>query len=157
MLCFSSRRRHTRWPRDWSSDVCSSDLYENLGVIWYDAHGDINTTETSPSGNIHGMPLAVSLGYGHEKLTNILFEQPKIKPENVVLIGIRDLDEGEKERLRKLNIKVYTMHEIDRLGMPQVIEEVISYIKARTDGVHLSFEIGRASCRERVEIEEGGE
>lgn len=115
--------------------------YEDLGVIWYDAHGDINTTETSPSGNIHGMPLAVSLGYGHEKLTNILFEQPKIKPENVVLIGIRDLDEGEKERLRKLNIKVYTMHEIDRLGMPQVIGETISYLKKRTDGVHLSFDL----------------
>src|SRR5690625_7551462 len=82
MLCFSSRRRHTRWPRDWSSDVCSSDLYENLGVIWYDAHGDINTTETSPSGNIHGMPLAVSLGYGHKKLTAILDENPKIKPRS---------------------------------------------------------------------------
>ncbi len=115
--------------------------YENMGVIWYDAHGDINTTETSPSGNIHGMPLAVSLGYGHEKLTSILDDNPKIKPENVVLIGIRDLDEGEKELLRDLNIKVFTMHEIDRIGMPQVMKETIYYLKDRTDGVHLSFDL----------------
>lgn len=115
--------------------------YENLGVIWYDAHGDINTVETSPSGNIHGMPLAVSLGYGHEKLTKIMRQHPKIKPENVVLIGIRDLDEGEKELLRELNIKVYTMHEIDRIGMTQVMQETIAYLKERTDGVHLSFDL----------------
>src|SRR5690625_1445731 len=118
-----------------------SQHYKNLGVIWYDAHGDINTAETSPSGNIHGMPLAASLGLGHDKLTNILCDEPKIKPENIVLIGIRDLDEGEKERLRQLNIKVYTMHEIDRIGMPQVIREVITYLEERTDGVHLSFDL----------------
>lgn len=115
--------------------------YKNLGVIWYDAHGDINTEETTPSGNIHGMPLAVSLGLGHERLTNILNQKPKIKPENVVLIGIRDLDEGEKQLLRQLKIKVYTMHEIDRLGMPQVMEETIAYLKKRTDGVHVSFDL----------------
>lgn len=118
-----------------------SNHYENLGLIWYDAHGDVNTAETTPSGNIHGMPLAVSLGLGHKRLTSILKDNPKVKPENVVLIGVRDLDEGEKELLKKLNIKVYTMHEIDRLGMPRVMEEVISYIKARTDGVHLSFDL----------------
>src|SRR5690625_124138 len=118
-----------------------SSHYNNLGVIWYDAHGDINTTETSPSGNIHGMPLAASLGLGHEKLTSILHKEPKIKPENVVLIGVRDLDEGEKALLRELNIKVYTMHEIDRLGMPQVMKETIDYLKERTDGVHLSFDL----------------
>lgn len=115
--------------------------YKNLGVIWYDAHGDINTEETTPSGNIHGMPLAVSLGLGHERLTNILNQKPKIKPENVVLIGIRDLDEGEKQLLRQLKIKVYTMHEMDRLGMPQVMEETIAYLKKRTDGVHVSFDL----------------
>lgn len=74
--------------------------YRHLGLIWYDAHGDINTEETSPSGSIHGMPLAVSLGYGHEKLTNLFENNAHIQPENVVLIGIRDLDEGEKKRLR---------------------------------------------------------
>src|SRR5699024_594180 len=107
----------------------------------YDAHGDINTAETSPSGNIHGMPLAASLGYGHEKLTQIFENNAHIKPENVVLIGIRDLDDGEKELLKELNVKVYTMHEIDRIGMPQVINETTEYLKAKTDGVHLSFDL----------------
>ncbi|MEI3607041.1 arginase [Pseudogracilibacillus sp. SE30717A] len=115
--------------------------YNNLGVIWYDAHGDLNTPETSPSGNIHGMPLAVSLGLGHEKLTSIMDDEPKVKPENIVMIGVRDLDEGEKELIRRLKIKVYTMHEIDRLGMPQVMKETIDYLKGRTDGVHLSFDL----------------
>lgn len=114
---------------------------ENVGVIWYDAHGDINTNETSPSGNIHGMPLAASLGIGHPKLTDILSANPKVKPENVVLIGIRDLDEGEKELLKRLNIKVYTMHEVDRYGMRQIMEETIHYLKERTDNVHLSFDL----------------
>lgn len=118
-----------------------SQHYDNLGVIWYDAHGDINTVETSPSGNIHGMPLAVNLGLGHKKLTDILGDAPKVKPENIVMVGIRCLDAGEKELLRKLNVKVYTMHEIDRLGMPQVMKETIEYLQERTDGVHLSFDL----------------
>ncbi|RPK12593.1 Arginase [Priestia endophytica] len=113
----------------------------NLGVIWYDAHGDLNTLETSPSGNIHGMPLAVSLGIGHEKLTNIGGYIPKLKPENVVIIGARSLDDGEKELIRDKGIKVYTMHEIDRLGMTKVMEETISYLKKRTDQVHLSLDL----------------
>ena len=71
--------------------------YENLGVIWYDAHGDLNTADTSPSGNIHGMPLAVSIGLGHPDLINIHGFAPKVKPENIVIIGARSLDEGEKE------------------------------------------------------------
>ncbi|WP_053361358.1 arginase [Bacillus sp. FJAT-27251] len=115
--------------------------YKNLGVIWYDAHGDLNTAETSPSGNIHGMPLAVSLGLGHELLTGIGGFSPKVKPENVVLIGIRALDQGEKDLVRKLGIKVYTMHEVDRLGMTRVMEETISHLKERTDGVHLSLDL----------------
>lgn len=115
--------------------------YDNLGVIWYDAHGDLNSEKTSPSGNIHGMPLAVNLGIGHEKLTNILTYHPKIKPENIVIIGARDLDEGEKTLIKELNLNVYTMHEIDRMGMPAVMEEAISYLKNRTDGVHLSLDL----------------
>lgn len=115
--------------------------YNNLGVIWYDAHGDLNTAETSPSGNIHGMPLAVSLGLGHSALTEIGGYSPKIKPENIVIIGARALDQGEKELIKKMGIKVYTMHEVDRLGMTQVMEETIAYLKARTDGVHLSLDL----------------
>ncbi|WP_099156746.1 arginase [Virgibacillus ndiopensis] len=115
--------------------------YENLGVIWYDAHGDLNSSETSPSGNIHGMPLAVSLGIGHEKLTNMLGYQPKIKPENIVIVGARSLDPGERELIEARGIKVYTMHEVDRMGMTKVMSETIDYLKERTDGVHLSLDL----------------
>ncbi|WP_047155372.1 arginase [Aneurinibacillus tyrosinisolvens] len=113
----------------------------NTGIIWYDAHGDLNTAETSPSGNIHGMPLAVSLGYGHERLTSIGGADLKVKPENVVIIGARSLDPGERDFIRKLGIKVFTMHEIDRLGMTQVMEEVLKIVTDGTDGVHLSLDL----------------
>ncbi|WP_240378130.1 arginase [Bacillus piscicola] len=115
--------------------------FQNLGVIWYDAHGDLNTAETSPSGNIHGMPLAVSLGLGHPLLTEINGKAPKLKPENVVIIGARELDGGEKKFIRDLGINVYTMHEVDRLGMPEVIEQTIDYLKDKCDGVHLSLDL----------------
>lgn len=114
--------------------------YSNLGVIWFDAHGDLNLPDTSPSGNIHGMPLAISLGYGHPALVNIGGKAPKVKPENVVMIGIRDLDDGEKELINQIGLKVYTMHEIDKLGMNQVILETIDYLK-KTDGIHLSLDL----------------
>ena len=115
--------------------------YENLGVIWYDAHGDLNTSETSPSGNIHGMPLAVSLGIGDESLTSIGGYSPKVKPENIVIIGARSLDEGERELIKERGIKVFTMHEVDRMGMTKVMEEAINYLKDKTDGVHLSLDL----------------
>lgn len=115
--------------------------YKELGVIWYDAHGDLNTGDTSPSGNIHGMPLAVSIGIGDETLTRIGGYTPKVKPENIVIIGARSLDEGEKELIKEKGIKVYTMHEIDRLGMTKVMEETIQYLRERTDGVHLSLDL----------------
>ncbi|MCY8435339.1 arginase [Bacillus haynesii] len=115
--------------------------YQNLGVIWYDAHADLNTKESSPSGNIHGMPLAISLGIGHEGLTSIYGKETKIKAENIVVIGARSLDDGEKELIRDKGIKVYTMHEIDRLGMTRVMEETIDYLRGRTDGVHLSLDL----------------
>ncbi|TFD94302.1 arginase [Jeotgalibacillus sp. R-1-5s-1] len=118
-----------------------SSKHENLGVIWYDAHGDLNTGETSPSGNIHGMPLAVSLGLGHEDLVNIHGYTPKVKPENIVIIGARSLDEGERELIKEKGIRVYTMHEVDRMGMTRVMEESIEYLKGRTDGVHLSLDL----------------
>lgn len=118
-----------------------SKYFKRLGVIWFDAHGDLNTPETSPSGNIHGMPLAVSLGLGETTLTQIGGYCPKIQPENIVIIGARSLDEGEKRLIKEKGIKVYTMHEIDRLGIPKVIEGTIAYFKDRTDGVHLSLDL----------------
>lgn len=116
--------------------------YKNLGVIWYDAHADINTPDTSPSGNIHGMPLAVCIGLGDERLVEIGGFAPKIKPENIIIIGARSVDPGEKRLIKEKGIKVYSMHEIDRLGMTQVIKESIAYLKERqVDGVHLSLDL----------------
>lgn len=87
------------------------------------------------------MSLAVSLGLGHPSLTNIGGFSPKVKPENVVIIGARSLDPGERELIKETGIKVFTMHEIDRLGMTAVVEETIAYLKERTDGVHLSLDL----------------
>ncbi|MBA4544117.1 MULTISPECIES: arginase [Thermoactinomyces] len=115
--------------------------YENMGVIWYDAHGDLNTGETSPSGNIHGMSLAVSLGIGHPDLVNIGGFAPKVRPEHTVIIGARELDPGERDLIGQLGIKVFTMHEIDRLGMARVMEEAIGIVSNGTDGVHLSLDL----------------
>lgn len=113
---------------------------KNLGVIWFDAHGDINTDQTSPSGNIHGMPVAVNLGMGHKDLTSIS-KNVTLKPENIVFIGSRDLDSGERKMLKDLGIAVFTMHEIDMMGMPNVIEKAIEIASDGTDGVHVSFDM----------------
>jgi arginase len=102
--------------------------YNNLGLIWYDAHGDLNTGGTSPSGNIHGMSLAASLGFGHPALVNVGGYAPKVKSENVVLVGVRELDKGEQEIAREMGLKVFTMHEVDRLGFARVIEEALSVV-----------------------------
>lgn len=119
-----------------------SEHYKNLGVIWFDAHADLNTPETTPSGNIHGMPLAVSMGIGHERLVQIRKYAPKIKAENIIIIGARSVDLGERELIREEGIKVYTMHEIDRLGMTRVLEDALAYIKGLSvDGLHLSLDL----------------
>lgn len=111
---------------------------ENLGVIWYDAHGDLNRPETSPSGNIHGMPLAVQLGLGHPLLTEIVSN--KLNPKNIVLIGARDLDEGERSLIKELGIKVFTMHEVDLLGMSAIIEQTLQYL-SDVEAIHLSLDL----------------
>ncbi len=114
---------------------------KNLGVIWFDAHGDMNTGETSPSGNIHGMPMAVSLGIGHEKLTGIGGIENKVDPRNVAFVGCRDLDPGERKVLKELGITVFTMHEIDKWGMTEVMEKAIKIVTDGTDGFHVSFDV----------------
>lgn len=115
-----------------------SERTSNLGVIWYDAHGDLNRPETSPSGNIHGMPLAVLLGHGHPLLTTIVTK--KLDPKRIVLIGVRDLDEGERALIRELGIKVFTMHEVDLLGMSKVIEQTLAHLED-VDAIHLSLDL----------------
>ncbi|GGI38382.1 MULTISPECIES: arginase [Staphylococcus] len=119
-----------------------SQHYENLGVIWYDAHGDLNVPEESPSGNVHGMPLRILAGDGPDELVNINDFTPKVKPENIVLIGMRDLDEGERKYIKDKNIKTFTMADIDRFGKQEVIERSLEYLKSRNiDGLHFSLDV----------------
>lgn len=120
----------------------SSRFHKELGVIWIDAHGDINTPETSPSSNAHGMPLGAALGVGEESLVNLYFDGPKVKAENTFIIGARDLDEGEVKLAEKLKINLYTMDTIKKRGLESIIEEVIDKINnSNIDGIHLSFDI----------------
>jgi arginase len=114
----------------------------DLAVIWIDAHGDINTEETSPSGNIHGMPLASSMGIGYEKLTSIFFDDFKVKPENVFILACRDLDQGEIELIDKLSISVWTISDIQSKGIDTVISELLLMIKEKDiKNIHLSYDI----------------
>jgi arginase len=113
----------------------------NYGVIWFDAHGDMNTADTTPSGNIHGMPLAISLGYGHEDLVNLCGQKQKVKPENVVLVGIRSIDKEEARLIEKTGVRCITMPEIDRRGMADVMTEAIQIATNGTDGIHLSLDL----------------
>ena len=121
----------------------SSKFFEqDLAVVWVDAHGDINTLETSPSGNIHGMPLASSMGIGHETLTSFYFPSQKVKPENVFLLGCRDLDLGELELIKEYNLNVWTMKDIKTKGIKTVLSELLQAInKANIKNIHFSFDI----------------
>ena len=117
-------------------------LGNDLAVIWIDAHGDINTEETSPSGNIHGMPLAASMGIGYKKLTSIFFDDFKIKPENVFILACRDLDAGEIALIDELNINVWTNEDINVKGTDVVVNELLSIIKEKNiENIHLSYDI----------------
>jgi arginase len=114
---------------------------KRVGLLWVDAHGDINTPETSPSGNIHGMPVAALMGYGPEKLTSIGGSSPKVDPSNVALVGIRSLDEGEKHRLKQTGVQVHTMSDIDRHGIHRVMKKALARVSDGTDFVHVSFDL----------------
>jgi arginase len=115
---------------------------QKIGIIWIDAHADLNTPETSPSGNVHGMPLAALMGLGPEPLSNLLGFAPKIAPENTVLIGVRDIDAAERENIRRAGIaEVYTMRDIDERGMRAVMEEALRAAGRGTAGYHVSLDL----------------
>ncbi|MGA2695151.1 MAG: arginase [Terriglobales bacterium] len=114
---------------------------QKIGLIWIDAHTDINTPETSPSGNVHGMPLAALLGLGPSELGDIFGFSPKINPENCVLVGIRDVDAIEKENVRRSGIHVFTMRDIDERGMRTVMEEALRIAGRGTAGYHISLDM----------------
>lgn len=112
-----------------------------LGVIWVDAHADMNTPATTISGNVHGMPLAALLGEDPRELAEIGGYAPKILPAHTVLVGIRNLDEREKEEVRASGVHVFTMKDIDRQGAPAVMEQAIALASRDTAGVHVSFDL----------------
>lgn len=114
---------------------------EQIGVIWIDAHSDMNTPETSPSGNIHGMPLACCIGQGPHELTHLLDYAPKVKPRNVVLIGLRDVDLSERGQVRQSGVTAFTMRDIDERGLKNVMAEAIQLESDGTAGFHLSFDM----------------
>jgi arginase len=115
---------------------------EKIGLIWMDAHADINTPQTSPSGNVHGMPVAALTGLGPEELKDIFGWSPKVAPENVVLIGLRDIDATEKANIRRAGItEVYTMRDIDERGLRTVMEEALRAAGRGTAGYHISLDM----------------
>ena len=114
---------------------------QKAGLIWIDAHSDMNTPETSPSGNVHGMPLAAIMGLGPAELGNIFGFSPKIAPENCVIVGVRDIDAAEKENIRRAGIEVFTMRDIDERGMRVVMEEALRMAGRGTAGYHVSLDM----------------
>ena len=114
---------------------------QKIGLIWVDAHGDMNTPETSPSGNIHGMPLATVLGKGHPKLVEMGGFAPKVEPQHVCLIGIRDIDEVERNNVLASGIHAYTMRDVDERGMRAIMQESIGFVTDGTAGFHVSFDL----------------
>ena len=114
---------------------------ETLGLIWFDAHADMNTPESTPSGNIHGMPLATLLGYGTPELTNVAGFAPKLDPQLCAHVGARDIDPGERELIKKLGIRFFTMREIDERGMNAVMDEAIKIASRGTAGYGVTFDV----------------
>jgi arginase len=117
-------------------------LHKRVGIVWVDAHADFNTHETTPSGNIHGMPLAAVAGIGESRIVGLGGEPiPAVEPVNITIIGARDIDSGERENLRKAGVRVFGMHQIDRYGLHLVMEQAIEIASQGTDGIFLSFDM----------------
>lgn len=119
----------------------------SVGVIWVDAHTDMNTPETSPSGNIHGMSVAALLGYGPDELTKIAGDTPTLQPEQVAMVGIRDVDERERQAVIASGLHVYTMRDVDELGLSEVARRILAHF-AHLDHIHVSLDLD--SCDPRI-------
>jgi len=123
-------------------------MHKNVGVIWIDAHADFNTYETTPSGNIHGMILAASVGIGESRLANMGGWSPKVNKQNIVIVGARDLDPNEQVRLREHAISVFTMSDIDQKGISDVMRQAITIAGQGNDGIHLSLDMDALDPKE---------
>lgn len=113
----------------------------SIGYIWLDAHGDMNTPESSPSGNVHGMPLASVMGYGAAELVELLGFKPKVEPRNVVLVGVRELDAKERRLMKDSGVHVFTMRDIDERGMREVMSDALRFASDDTDGIAVSLDM----------------
>ncbi len=114
---------------------------KKVGVFWIDAHGDFNTPQSSPSGNIHGMPLAVCVGLGPKPLTSVGGAFTKVDPQNVAMIGLRDLDRVERENIKKYGVRIYTMEDIDKFGVHKVMKKAFQDVAKKVDYLHISFDL----------------
>lgn len=114
---------------------------KKIGVLYVDAHGDFNDTNTSPTGNIHGECLAASAGLGLPELTNLYFEGQKVDPHNICFVGCRDLDPGEKVLMKKAGVTVFTMSDIDRQGFSEIVKKVLKFFETHADWIHVSFDM----------------
>jgi arginase len=123
-------------------------IHKDVGVLWIDAHGDFNTDQTTPSGNIHGMILAASAGLGHARLTQVGGWSPKISTQTIVIVGARDLNPGEKELLRASAIHVFTMSDIDQRGISEVMRQALTIAGQGNDGIHLSLDMDALDPKE---------
>lgn len=119
-----------------------------MGLIWIDAHADMNTPESSPSGNVHGMPLACSIGLGPAELTEIGGYAPKVEPGSVAIIGLRSVDQVERGTVRGTGVHAFTMRDIDERGLRSVVSEAIEIVSAGTAGFHLSLDMDAVDPRE---------
>ncbi len=117
------------------------DRGQSIGCLWIDAHGDMNTPESSPSGNIHGMPFAATLGFGPEALTNLFGYAPKLQGKNCVLLGVRDLDARERRMVKEAQLNVFTMRDVDEHGMRQVMEKSLEIASQNAAGFAVSFDV----------------
>lgn len=122
--------------------------YSPIGLLWIDAHGDFNTDQTSPTGHIHGMPLAALAGYGDSRLVSLGGFTPKVNPAHIAVVGVRDLDAGERELLHAAQIHVFTMKDIDHMGIAAVMERALEITTNGTSGLHVSLDIDALDPRE---------
>lgn len=121
---------------------------ERLGLIWLDAHADINTPESSVSGNVHGMPVSHLLGLGDARLSQLSVQQPAVLPEHLVYVGLRDVDIAERAMIKSLGIRAFTMRDIDERGLRSVMDEAVSIATRGTGGIHLSCDADWVDPRE---------
>ena len=124
-----------------TSATAFAEAGKRIGLVWLDAHGDLNTPMSTLSGNVHGMPVAHLLGHGDPAMARIARPAPAVRPENVVLVGIRDLDPPEREHARRFGIRVFTMREIDERGLRAVMDDALALAGQGTDGLHVSLDM----------------